>query len=294
MSSPTDLPRLRQRDPAAHKGDCGRVLVVAGSRDMPGAAVLCALGALRGGAGLVRILTPRSAHAIVAVGEPCAMAAPLDEDDGMLSPRAADTLHAAAQWADVVAIGPGLGQAPGVVEALAHFLSRNSKTAVIDADALNAVAAGAGPWPFDAFRAVLTPHPGELARLRSGRGLSAVSNWRDPASRLIAALETAVVSRAVVVLKGAASVVCDPTGAHRVNESGNAGMASGGMGDVLTGLIAALAGQGMTPYDAARLGVFVHGAAGDLLARRIGPVGFLARELADAIPAVLAGFIAER
>lgn len=287
-----DLPRLPRRDPAAHKGECGRVLIVAGSRDMPGAAVLSALGALRGGAGLVRVLTPRSAHPIVASAEVCAMSGAVDDEDGMLSARATDALIAAARWADVVAVGPGLGTSPGVATAVEGFLRQNTRPAVIDADALHHLAHGVGPWPLASFPAVLTPHPGELARLRAGRGLSPLADWKEHTGRLVAALETAVVSQAVVVLKGAGTVVCDPAGRYAVNETGNAGMAAGGMGDVLTGLLAALMGQGMPPFEAARLAVFVHGAAGDLLARRVGPVGFLARELADAIPAILGPCVA--
>lgn len=285
-----ELPRLPARLPTAHKGDAGRIAIVAGSRDMSGAACLTARGALRGGSGLVRVFTSASAFPIVAGAEMCAMTTPLDEDAaGRLSASATERLQAELQWADVVAVGPGLGKSDGLTQLVLQLVASVEGPLVLDADGLNAVAGEKEWWKGRSAPLVVTPHPGEMARLRSGAGEVATHGSDDQARRLAAA-RFAGLTGAVVVLKGHRTVVCDSNSSF-VNTTGNTGMATGGMGDVLTGLIAALIGQGLEPFPAACLAVHCHGAAADVLADRIGPLGFLAREVADELPSVLAKHI---
>ncbi len=305
--SPTvlhDLPTLPERAPGTHKGHVGRIAIIAGSQGMSGAAVLCALGALRGGAGLVRVYCPAAIQPIVAASEPSIMTVALDPD---AAPAATETLLRDA-WADVLAIGPGLGQSASSEHlARAAVAAAAGRPTVIDADGLNVLAKGGArafcsairgaesgltpvPQPGTAVgrvhsSAIITPHPGEMARLREGAGLPPLSG-DDDAVRLQVAHEFAALGDLVVVLKGYRTVVCAGSRAF-VNATGNPGMATGGMGDVLTGLIAALVGQGLAPFDAARLGVHVHGLAADLCAQEIGPAGYLAREVSERIPAAL-------
>ncbi len=281
-----DVPGLPGRPPTMHKGQAGRVAIVAGSRGMSGAAVLSALGALRGGAGLVRVYCPLSIQPIVAAGEPCLMTVALPEDGEGQAARP-PTAPFDLSWANVVAIGPGLGQRGRVADLVAEVLAAFPGPVVVDADGLNTVAPrGAAVWSTRAGRAtVITPHPGEMARLRTGLGLPPTTG-EDDETRLRIAHEFVTQAGVTVVLKGHRTVVCTAGQAY-VNATGNAGMATGGMGDVLTGLIAALLAQGLGPFDAARLGVHVHGRAADHCAREIGAVGFLARDVAEAIPRAL-------
>jgi NAD(P)H-hydrate epimerase len=286
-SMTTEVPDLPPRPPAMHKGQAGRVAIIAGSRGMSGAAVLSGLGALRGGAGLVRVYCPQSVQPIVAASEPCLMTVALPEDcDGRLlldgAVKAFD-----ANWADVLAMGPGLGASAQVGDLVAHLLATFDKPTVVDADGLNNIAGrGEAVWKARAGRpTVITPHPGEMARLRSGLRLPTFDEQGNE-GRLKAAHEYACRARVTVVLKGHRTVVCTPAEAY-VNTTGNPGMATGGMGDVLTGLIAALLGQGLPPFDAARLGVHWHGLAADHCQHDIGPVGYLGRDVADALPGAL-------
>ncbi len=270
-----------------HKGHAGRVAVLAGSRGMSGAAVLSALGALRGGAGLVRVYCPESVHPIVAASEPCLMTVPIGEDEKgwIVSGPAVKQLD--LDWADVLAIGPGLGQGLGRPELVSFLVREFDGPVVVDADGLNNLAATAGKvWQSRVDRAtIITPHPGEMARLRAGAGMSPITNKGDD-SRITIAHEYACYAGITVVLKGHRTVVCTPSEVY-VNTTGNPGMATGGMGDVLTGLIAALLGQGLDAFAAARLGVYAHGLAADHCAKQIGPIGYLARDVADELPAAL-------
>lgn len=287
-------PPAREKD--AHKGNSGHVAIVAGSRGMSGAAALCALGALRGGAGLVRVYCPESIQSIVAALEPSLMTVALRED-GLGRAIAVTPLSAlGAGWAHALALGPGLGAGDGVRMFVDEVVSAASDVPlVLDADGLNAAAAldaarrataGESWWaPRRAAPLVLTPHPGELSRLRAAAGIEAEIG-RSEAQRIDAAVGFARLANAIVVLKGAGTVVTDGSRVY-VNETGNPGMATGGMGDVLTGLLAALIGRGIDAFDAACLAVHVHGAAADGLVRRIGSAGYLAREVADALPAAL-------
>lgn len=290
----TELPYLAPRPPGMHKGQAGKVAIIAGCRGMSGAAVLSGLGALRGGAGLVRVCTAESVQPVVATTEPCLMTAALPENaehqvDGQ---RALDAFD--LTWPDVVAIGPGLGQSGGAAAFVRLLLESLKAPLVLDADALNNLSHSKTPWwtSRSGQQTIVTPHPGEMARLRRGAGLAELKG-DDDETRLRIAHEYACLSGAVVVLKGFRTVVCTADRAY-FNTSGDPGMATGGMGDVLTGLVAALLGQGIQAggqfgaFEAACLGVYVHGAAAEACARQIGGFGYLAREVADAIPAALA------
>jgi hydroxyethylthiazole kinase-like uncharacterized protein yjeF len=266
---------LVERSLVSHKGDFGHVLLVAGSRGKAGAAILAARGAIRGGAGLVTVATVESAWTAIASGVPEAMSLPSAEDaGGGLAFSALAALLAAAGERDVLAIGPGLGASAGtwrLVRSLA--LEAADVPLVLDADGLNAFAGAAAARSGKGSRGgqsglrllakrrgstVLTPHPGELARLLG------CSTAEIEADRLASVRRAAELSGAIVVLKGGRSLIGLPSGEVAINTSGNPGMASGGSGDVLTGLVAARLAQGDEAARAAQLAVHLHGLAGDL------------------------------
>lgn len=277
MKRVESLPDIPQRPSDGHKGTFGRVLISAGSRGMSGAAVLCGLGALRGGAGLVFVAVPESIVSIVAGAEPSYLNIPLPEDrEGRLCVTAADRLLHEAETADVIAIGSGWGRSPDL-DRLAHRLYEEvSAPLVVDADALNALAAS-GELPAPAGPRIITPHPGEFSRL-IGRDLKDISGQREElASRF--AEEHGI----VVVLKGAGTVITDGE-QIAVNTTGNSGMATGGSGDVLTGLTAAVLAQGLPPFGAARLAAHLHGLACDLAAEELSEPGLIASDLPRFLP----------
>jgi hydroxyethylthiazole kinase-like uncharacterized protein yjeF len=267
-----DQVALPARPPAGHKGTFGTVLVVAGSPQFPGAAELACRGALRGGAGKVR--------SVVAMGDPAAgfppevIRVPLPVDSGhYLASALAQQLTEAA--GDVVVVGPGLGGAEGVDELVATVLGSASAGLVVDADALNAMSRAPRLRSQLPPRSVLTPHPLEAARLL-GTTAAAIQADREGAAR-----ELAAGLSAVVVLKGAGSVVAEPSGELWRDAHATSALAIGGAGDVLAGLIGALLAQGHGPAEAARAGVFLHAAAGARLAELRGRSGLLASEVAD-------------
>jgi len=272
------------RPPEAHKGDAGRLLVVAGSAGKSGAAHLALLGALRGGAGLVTLAARPEVLGPALAGRPEAMSLALPaggaEPAGGSAPLEAGDLPAlleAALGCDAVLLGPGIPRGPGTGALLLELLARAARPAVLDADALNAL--GAGPVALRALPApvVLTPHPGEMARL------CGLSTAEVQARRIELAAEQAEAWGAVIVLKGARTVVAAPGRPPAVIPTGNAGLATGGTGDVLAGLTAALLAGRLPPFDAARAAAWVHGAAADLLLARTGQRGLLASDLGDAI-----------
>jgi NAD(P)H-hydrate epimerase len=274
----TTLPRLPPRRPDSNKGTYGRVLVVGGSRGMSGAAVLCAGAALRSGAGLVRAAVPAEALPIVAQANPCIMTAGLAHDDaGRFAEGALAEALALAQASDVVALGPGLGRSLALTTFVARFIQQCSKPQVVDADALNALAEDAAVLKRHAAPVIITPHPGEFARLLRTDTATVQQQRRDLAERF------AHEHNVVVVLKGHATLVTDGRRLFR-NTTGNPGMATAGSGDVLTGLIAALVGQGLPAFDAAQLGVYLHGLAGDLAARGVGEISLIATDLIGYLP----------
>ena len=264
------IPRPPARSPFAHKGDCGTVLVVAGSHDMLGAAVLCANSAQRGGAGLVRVALPRALQPLLPLAAPCATTLP----------RTIAAVRAAALAADAVIAGPGLGNTAGTKTLVRALLAASRGPLVLDADALNVLAPLRKPVRGPRAGVVLLPHPGEAARLL---GCDARTVQAD---RPQALAELCRRSGAIVVLKGAGTLVGDGERCF-TNRTGNAGMATAGAGDVLAGLLAALLAQGMQPFDAACLAVHAHGKAGDLVARRLSPRGLVASDLPQAIAEVL-------
>ena len=276
MITPGLLPK-RALD--AHKGDAGRVLIVAGSIGMSGAAALCTMGALRVGAGLVTLGIPKSLHAPMVEKLTEAMFRVLPETkQGSLSLQALPEIAATAEKMDAVAIGPGLSQHAQTKQLIHHLLPKIAKPLVLDADGLNALAEDLSTLRKLPLPIILTPHPGEMGRLAR---LSADEVQSD---RERIATEFAKKYRVVIALKGHATVVASFDGTIYVNDTGNPGMASGGCGDVLTGMIAGLLGQKLSLFDAARLGVYLHGLAGDLAAADRGEIGLLASDLADRIP----------
>ena len=263
------------RAPDSHKGDFGRVLIVAGSVGRTGAAHLAAVGALRSGAGLVTVATPRSCLPIVASMTPEYMTEPLDE-----TPAGTADFNAVERLldmkADVIAVGPGLGQSPGTTAFVQALVERAGVPLVLDADALNAFAGDPDRLVGrDGVDVVITPHPGEMARLLN---MSIEAVQRD---RLMYARDFAAAHRLHVVLKGYRTVIAGPDGRTFVNLTGNAGMATGGTGDVLTGMIAAWFAQLLDAEAACKLAVYLHGSAGDLAEADEGEVALTAGDVAS-------------
>jgi NAD(P)H-hydrate epimerase len=280
----TPLPRLQPRPRDSHKGDFGRVLVIGGSRGMTGAVGLAGMAALRGGAGLVTLAVPEPCLETVASYELSYMTAPLPADSrGRISESARTDLVALLARADVVACGPGLGRSDALVDLVGWLYETVRQPAVFDADGLNALAARPEVLHRPGGPRVLTPHPGEYARLLPE------GEHQDQQRRPQQVAEDAHRWQCVLVLKGHRTLVSDGQNTFE-NTTGNPGMATGGSGDVLTGLVAALLGQKLSPLDAARLAVHVHGRAGDLAAARLGEVGLIARDLIEYLPLALRDF----
>lgn len=266
---------LPSRPDDGHKGTFGKALLVAGSRGMSGAACLAGLGALRGGAGLVQVAVPVGILPIVATVEPSFLTVGLDEDDhGRLSRHAARAILELAEGCTAMAIGPGWGLSPDLQELARQIYITVPRPLVVDADGLNALARAPGGWPQASAGAcrVITPHPGEFARLLN------TDTKAVQASRESLAADFAARHGVVVLLKGRETVITDGQKVA-INSTGNSGMATGGTGDVLTGLITALLAQGMDPFDAARLGAHLHGLAGDLAAADLSQPGLIASDL---------------
>jgi NAD(P)H-hydrate epimerase len=279
-----ELPVMAPRPADSNKGSFGRVLVVAGSRGMSGAAVLCASAALRGGAGLVKLAVPEGILPIVASANPCYLTAPLTQDDnGQLADRAQAELLSLTQANDVLAIGPGLGRSSAITALVAAVLAQTSIPVILDADGLNALQHHTERLKSRAGPLILTPHPGEFARLLDSDIATVQSQRQNLAVRFAAE------HGLVLVLKGHGTIVTD--GRHvYCNTTGNPGMATGGTGDVLTGLIAALLGQKFEPFAAAQLGVHIHGLAGDMARDDLGEVSLIASDLLDYLPRALRNF----
>ena len=282
VRSVADLPRLPSRPADSHKGTFGRVLVVAGHRGMSGAAILCGSAALRGGAGLVTVACPHDIQPWVAVGNPCYTTTSISQHaDGSFSPAASDELYAVAETADVLAVGPGLGTQPTARDLVRQFLlATPHKATVVDADGLNSLFPVPEPLAKRTAPIVMTPHPGEFARLLD------IPVPQVQANRQKLAVGFAMKWSAVLVLKGHETIVTDGDHVY-VNNTGNPGMATGGTGDVLTGLVAALIGQKMSAFDAAVLGVWAHGRAGDLAAADLGQASLTASDLLNYLPRAL-------
>ncbi len=281
---------LPERDPRGHKGTFGKLLVIAGSLDYAGAALLVCRAAGRAGSGLVTLAVPESLQPLFAakVVESTTMALPEDDveevDPEPALAKILDHEH------DALVIGPGLRPALATADLLRLLLTAPEEPAapaVLDAEALRTLASADDWWTSVTRPCVLTPHAGEFARLRAGSGHDPTADGDlggDDAARAAAAAAAAAQWRQVVVLKGARTVIAAPDGAVCVAPFENPAMASGGTGDVLAGTIGALLAQGLPPFDAACLGVYLHGLAGDAVRERLGDAGLLAGDLPDAIP----------
>jgi NAD(P)H-hydrate epimerase len=247
---------------------------------MSGAAVLTGSAALRAGAGLVRVACPMSVQDVVAAGNPCYTTFGIRQHtDGSFGDGAAVELAEVAKTADVVALGPGLGQAAGVAGFVRNLVTAMPEVpVVIDADGLNVLAPFTEGFAGRSGPLVMTPHPGEFSRLVGVPVAEVIAN------RELLAVGFAAKAGVVLLLKGAHTLVTDGKRLYR-NTTGNPGMATGGSGDVLTGVIAALIAQGLSEFDAAVLGAYVHGRAGDLAAVRLSQTALIATDILDHLPA---------
>jgi NAD(P)H-hydrate epimerase len=274
------LPLWPERAATAHKGDAGRLFVLAGSAGMTGAATLTCLAALRAGAGLVTLGIPASLNSILEVKLTEAMTLPLPETES--HGHAPESLDTVCEWAgkvDALALGPGFGRDPRSGELVRAVLRETQLPTVVDADGLYHVS----PADERTFHSgcVLTPHPAEMARLLGTATADVQSN------RLEVAKTAASRLGCVVVLKGAATVVAAPDGRAAINSSGSPALATGGTGDVLTGMVAACLARGLAPYEAAVAAVYLHGIAGEVTEERFGSPGAIAGDVVEAIPEAL-------
>jgi hydroxyethylthiazole kinase-like uncharacterized protein yjeF len=272
-----NLPKLAARPADSHKGMFGHVLLVGGSRGMAGAMGLAGMGALRSGAGLVTIATADICQPVVAAFEPSYMTVPLPADEqGRISKEAHRRIAEVAAKCTSVGCGPGMQQTPDLNYLVGRMYLEFPQPMVLDADALNALATQPDLFPRHAGPRIMTPHPGEFARLVGIPRL-------EPAERADRAKDLAIRGGIIVVLKGHRTIVTNGRDLYE-NTTGNAGMATGGCGDVLTGIITALAGEGLAPFDAAQLGVYVHGLAGDLAGAALGQTSMIASDLLQYLP----------
>lgn len=274
---------LPKRPLNANKGSFGRVLVSAGSINYIGAAYLACSGALRVGAGLVTLATATSLQPVIAAKLTEATYLPLPESQpGIISPSAAELITRQSGQYSALLLGCGLGHNPATAELVGSLLSgKRLPTLVLDADALNILAETPGWWQRLTDDAILTPHPGEMARL-CGLSVAAVQSDRTGIAGRFAAEW-----RKTIVLKGAYTVIAGPDGRCRVSPFANPGLASAGTGDVLAGAIAGLAAQGLTLFDAGSLGVYLHGEAGEIIGNMMGDAGMIATDLLPALPVVI-------
>jgi hydroxyethylthiazole kinase-like uncharacterized protein yjeF len=266
----------------AHKGHTGHLLVIAGSTGKTGAAVMTATSAMRSGAGLVTLGIPASLNPVLEVQVIETMTEPLPETvNGILDETSVNRIMDLLSDKKCLAIGPGIGTATGTQKLFKHLLQENTKPVVIDADGLNILAGHIEILKDLDTPVVLTPHPGEMARLIGTTSADVQKN------RIKCARDFSTKFNVHVVLKGAGTVVAHPDGRVFINPTGNPGMASGGMGDVLTGIIAGFIAQGHSPELAAHAGVYLHGAAADSLVKNKGPFGYLATDVMNTLPEVI-------
>ena len=267
---------LPDRDENAHKGDFGKILLLCGSRGYTGAAALAAVGALRSGAGLVYLGVPESIYAIEAVKLTEAIVLPLPDEGGKLGAAALPEILALLPKMDAVLIGCGLGQSEGTRAVVRRVLECFEGPVVVDADGINVLAGHMDILRERHAPTILTPHAGEFARIGG-----------DPAGdRVTETVNFARKYGCILLLKGHNTVISDGTETY-VNQTGNPGMAIGGSGDVLSGIIVSLLGQGIEPLTAAACGAWLHGAAGDICAQEIGQYGMLPTDMVEVLPRLL-------
>lgn len=267
---------LPRRKPHSHKGDFGRILLLCGSVGYTGAAALAAMGALRSGAGLVYLGVPESIYQIEAVKLTEAIVFPLPEKDGMLSEDAVPEILKRLPQMDAVVIGCGLGQSQGTGLVVRSVLENAMCPVVVDADGINVL-----KWHIDVLRerhapTILTPHPGEFRRIYP----------QEQENRFNDAVAFAKEYGCILLLKGHRTIITDGECTFE-NATGNAGMATGGSGDVLSGMIGALVGQGISPLQAAACGAWLHGAAGDLCSKKLGMYGMLPSDMLEVLPRLM-------
>ncbi len=280
QDNPAELPQLPSRPAEGHKGTFGRLMILAGSEGMIGAPAFAGLSALRSGCGLVYIATAQAALPTVLCIAPELVGVPLR------LPRQDRRFRQLTESADALVIGPGMGLGEEAEQRLSWLVTL-TKPAVVDADALTLLAQGRIAKDSIKLRGVFTPHPGEMMRLASWLKLDDVP--LDGQARITMAAAAALALGQVVVLKGHRTVISDGH-RHRINQTGDSSLAKAGTGDVLSGLIGSLLAQGMEPFDAASLGVHLHGRAGELAGQRLGVRSVLARDVIDSLPEALKEF----
>ena len=276
LSHEAVLSLLPDREKTAHKGDFGKILLLCGSRGYTGAAYLSAMGALRAGAGLVFLGVPESIYAIEAVKLNEAIVFPLPDRDGMLHEAAMEEIEKRLPGMDAVLIGCGLGQSQGTGEVVLRLLEQARCPVVLDADGINLISGHRHVLRGRAAPTILTPHGGEFTRL----GYSIGTNSME------AAMEAARELNCVMVLKGHESCITDGERQY-INPTGNPGMAVGGSGDLLSGIIVSLLGQGLAPLEAAACACWLHGAAGDRCAASLGQYGMLPSDMLEVLPRLM-------
>ncbi len=273
------IEKMPKRREDSHKGDYGKVFVVAGSVGLTGAAYLACQGALRCGSGLVTNGIPKPLNKIMEVKLTEAMTLPLPAtSDKSLSIKAEDEILKFGKKCDVVALGPGLGANEETVVLVRSLVGKIEAPLVLDADGINSIGCDLDILKKRSGRTVLTPHPGEMARLMN-KDVKFVQSKREDAARSVAEI-----TNSVVVLKGHKTVVANSDGSIYVNGTGNSGMATAGMGDILTGMIASFIGQGIDDYSASVIAVYLHGLAGDIARDKKGPFCMIASDLLDSLP----------
>ncbi len=282
----TDIGRDKRE---THKGSRGHLLIIGGSTGKTGAATLAAMAALRAGAGLVTVGIPKSLNIIMECKLTEAMTAPLSEtDEGTLSIKAEEDILRLISGKTAVAIGPGLSTNPETIELVCKIIKKCDLPMVIDADAINALSMIPGSLECLNEKKILTPHPGEMARL------TGLETREVQASRLKICCEFAKKRHCYLVLKGARTIVSDPSGVTHINPTGNPALATGGTGDVLTGLITGFLARGLSEIKAICAGVYLHGLAADYFAEQKGEAGLIASDLLDIIPSLMNSLIAGR
>ncbi len=278
--TPSEFKRyFPRRKPESHKGNFGKVFILAGSRGFSGAPYLVSVGALRAGAGLITLAVPKSLYQVMALKLIEVMTKPLPETrQGSFSLKAEREIKGFLKSQDVLALGPGLGQNPETQALTRHVALSCDKPLVIDADGLNAFLGNPDLLKRLRSPAILTPHPGEAGRLFD------CGVPKDDTGRKRFASQVARQYGVVLVLKGHHTVIAAPNGKVGMNLTGNPGLATGGSGDLLTGIIAAFLGQGLDPFSAARCGVFIHGFAADLAVKEFGEISLTPMDVLQYLP----------
>jgi len=273
------ISKIPARKLGTHKGDFGHVLILAGSRGMTGAAYLASQAALRSGSGIVTCGIPESLNQIMEIKLTEAMTLPLPETkDASLALSSKVAIVEFSRKVDAVAIGPGISRHKDTQKLVLALLKNLDKPLVLDADGIIALENNCGFLKKRSLPTILTPHPGEMSHI-VGRDVRTIQENRKDI-----ALSFAKKHKVILVLKGHQTVVCDPEGNVYINKTGNSGMSTAGAGDVLTGMIASFVGQGIAPYSAAVIAVYLHGLAGDFAAKDKGQFSLIATDILDRLP----------